>query len=144
MCVFYSFENIWTCFIFSKKIDLTVLSKASSYTSFPPCFSHPFSCACTTNLILQMIGEKTNETLRSRPGDTQAIGSHPSSHRRCPRSPRLCGLWAMKTRWTTTLVGGRALPPVLRASFSILRVKVCRSGAQVVVVVPRAIRSPRF
>jgi hypothetical protein len=32
----------------------------------------------------------------------------------------------------------------LRASFSVFRVKVCRGGVQVVVTVPRAIRSPRL
>jgi hypothetical protein len=32
----------------------------------------------------------------------------------------------------------------LRASFSVFRVKVCRGGAQVVLVAPRAIRSPRL
>jgi hypothetical protein len=34
--------------------------------------------------------------------------------------------------------------PVLRASFSNLRIKVCRGGAQVVVATPRAVRSPRL
>jgi hypothetical protein len=50
----------------------------------------------------------------------------------------------METQWISFLVGGRAPPPVLRASFSVFRVKVCRSGAQVVVAAPRAIRSPRL
>jgi hypothetical protein len=50
----------------------------------------------------------------------------------------------METRWISVLVGGRAPPPVLRASFSVFRVKVCRGGAQVVVAAPRAIRSPRL
>jgi hypothetical protein len=31
----------------------------------------------------------------------------------------------------SALVGGRASPPVLRASFFVFRVKVCRGGAQV-------------
>jgi hypothetical protein len=34
--------------------------------------------------------------------------------------------------------------PVLRASFFVFRVKVCRGGSQVVVAAPRAIRSPGF
>jgi hypothetical protein len=50
----------------------------------------------------------------------------------------------MESRWISTLVGGRALPPVLRASFLIFRSKVCRGGVQVVVAPPRAIRSPRL
>jgi hypothetical protein len=48
----------------------------------------------------------------------------------------------METRWISALVGGRALPTVLRASFLVFRVKVCRGGTQVVVAVPHAIRSP--
>jgi hypothetical protein len=48
----------------------------------------------------------------------------------------------MEARWISALVGGRALSPVLRASFSVPRVKVCRGGVQVVgVAVSRAIRS---
>jgi hypothetical protein len=50
----------------------------------------------------------------------------------------------MEARWISALVGGRALPPVLRALFFVFRVKVCRGAAQVVVVTPRAIRSPRL
>jgi hypothetical protein len=50
----------------------------------------------------------------------------------------------MEARWISALVGGRAPFPVLRASFSVPRVKVCRGGAQVVVVASRAIRSPRL
>jgi hypothetical protein len=50
----------------------------------------------------------------------------------------------MEARWISVLVGGRALPPVLRALFFVFRVKVCRGGAQVVVATPRAIRSPRL
>jgi hypothetical protein len=50
----------------------------------------------------------------------------------------------METRWISVLVGGRAPPSVLRASFSVFRVKVCRGGAQVVVAAPCAIRSPRL
>jgi hypothetical protein len=50
----------------------------------------------------------------------------------------------MGTRWISVLVGGMAPSPVLRDSFSVFRVKVCRGGAQVVVAAPRAIRSPRL
>jgi hypothetical protein len=50
----------------------------------------------------------------------------------------------MESRWILALVGGRALPPVLRASFLLFRAKVCRGGVQVVVALPRAIRSPRL
>jgi hypothetical protein len=50
----------------------------------------------------------------------------------------------MEARWISALVGGRALLPVLRASFFVFRVKVCRGGAQVVVATSRAIRSPRL
>jgi hypothetical protein len=50
----------------------------------------------------------------------------------------------METRWISVLVGGRAPLPVLRASFFVFRVKVCRGGAQVVVAASRAIRSPRL
>jgi hypothetical protein len=42
------------------------------------------------------------------------------------------------------LVGGRASSPVLRVSFSVLRIKVCRGGAQVVVASSPAIRSLRL
>jgi hypothetical protein len=72
------------------------------------------------------------------------IGSLLASRRHRHRSPRLCGLWAMEARCILTLVGGRAPSPVLRASFSGFRVKLCRDGAQVVVVTPCAIRSPRL
>jgi hypothetical protein len=50
----------------------------------------------------------------------------------------------MEVRWISALIGGRASPPVLRASFFVFRVKVCRSDAQVVVAAPHAIRSPRL
>jgi hypothetical protein len=50
----------------------------------------------------------------------------------------------MEAWWISPFIGGRAPPPVLRASFFVFRVKVCRDGAQVVVVMPRAIRSPRL
>jgi hypothetical protein len=51
----------------------------------------------------------------------------------------------MEARWISAFVGGRAPPSILRASFFVFRVKVCRGGAQVVVVVaPRAIRSPQL
>jgi hypothetical protein len=50
----------------------------------------------------------------------------------------------MEARWISVLVDGRAPPSVLRALFFIFRVKVCRGGVQVVVVVPCAIRSPRL
>jgi hypothetical protein len=48
----------------------------------------------------------------------------------------------MEARWISALVGGRAPPLVLRASFFVFRVKVCRGGVQVVVATPHAIRSP--
>jgi hypothetical protein len=41
-------------------------------------------------------------------------------------------------------VGGRAPFPLLRVSFFIFRVKVCRDIAQVVVAAPRTIRSPQL
>jgi hypothetical protein len=44
--------------------------------------------------------------------------------------------------WISALVGGRAPLPILRASFLVYRVKVCRGGAQV--AVPHAIRYPRL
>jgi hypothetical protein len=50
----------------------------------------------------------------------------------------------MEAWWISVLVGGRASPPVLEVSFFVYRVKVCRYGAQVVVAVPHAIRSPRL
>jgi hypothetical protein len=50
----------------------------------------------------------------------------------------------MESKWFSVLVGGRAPSPVLRALFSVIRVKVCRGGVHVVVVAPRAIRSPRL
>jgi hypothetical protein len=56
----------------------------------------------------------------------------------------LCGLWVMEKRWISPLVNGRASPPVLRALFSIFRVKICRYGVQVVVAAPHAIRSSRL
>jgi hypothetical protein len=50
----------------------------------------------------------------------------------------------MEARWISVLVGGRAPPPVLEASFFVFRVKVCRDGAQMVVTAFRAIRSLRL
>jgi hypothetical protein len=50
--------------------------------------------------------------------------------------PWSCGVLAF--------VCGRAPPPVLRAFFSIFRVKVYRGGVYVVVAVPRGIRYPDF
>jgi hypothetical protein len=50
----------------------------------------------------------------------------------------------MEARWISALVGGRVSLPILRASFSVFRVKVCRGGIQVVVATPRAIRSSRL
>jgi hypothetical protein len=50
----------------------------------------------------------------------------------------------MEARWISALVGGRAPLPILRASFFVFRVKVCRGGAQVVVAASRAIRSSRL
>jgi hypothetical protein len=50
----------------------------------------------------------------------------------------------MEARWISTFVGGRAPPCLLRAPFFVFRVKVCEGGAQVVVAVPRAIRSLRL
>jgi hypothetical protein len=50
----------------------------------------------------------------------------------------------MESRWISALIGGRAPPPVLRALFSVFRVKVCKGGVHVVVAAPRAIRSPRL
>jgi hypothetical protein len=50
----------------------------------------------------------------------------------------------MEARWISALIGGRALPSVLRASFFIFKVKVCRGDAQVVVATPRAIKSPQL
>jgi hypothetical protein len=50
----------------------------------------------------------------------------------------------MEARWTSALVGGRAPSSVLRASFFVPRVKVCRGGTQVVVAASRAIRSPQL
>jgi hypothetical protein len=48
----------------------------------------------------------------------------------------------MEARWILALVGGRALPLVLRALFFVFR--VCRGGTQVMVAAPRAIRSPQL
>jgi hypothetical protein len=52
----------------------------------------------------------------------------------------------METRWILAFVGGRAPFSALRALFFVFRVKVYRGGVQVVVVVvaPRAIKSPRL
>jgi hypothetical protein len=50
----------------------------------------------------------------------------------------------MEAWWISALVSGRAPPSILRALLFVFRVKVCRGGAQVVVVAPRAIRSPRL
>jgi hypothetical protein len=50
----------------------------------------------------------------------------------------------MEAQWISSLVGGRAPSPVLRASFSVFRVKVYRGDAQVMVATPHAIRSPRL
>jgi hypothetical protein len=50
----------------------------------------------------------------------------------------------METWWISTLVGGRALPPVLRVLFFVFRVKVYKGGAQVVVAASRAIRPLRL
>jgi hypothetical protein len=50
----------------------------------------------------------------------------------------------MEARWISALVGERAPSPVLRALFSIFRVKVSRGGVRVVVMAPRAIKSHRL
>jgi hypothetical protein len=50
----------------------------------------------------------------------------------------------MEAHWISALIGGRDSPLVLRASFFIFRVKVCRGGAHVVVAVPHTIRSPQL
>jgi hypothetical protein len=50
----------------------------------------------------------------------------------------------MEVRWISTLVDGRAPLSVLKASFFVSRVKVCRGGVQVVVAMPRAIRSSQL
>jgi hypothetical protein len=50
----------------------------------------------------------------------------------------------MAARWISVLVDGRALSPILRASFSVFRVKICRGDVQVAVVASRAISSPRL
>jgi hypothetical protein len=50
----------------------------------------------------------------------------------------------MEAQWISAFVGGRAPPPILRASFFVFRMKVYRGGAQVVVAAPRAIRSFRL
>jgi hypothetical protein len=50
----------------------------------------------------------------------------------------------MKARWISALVGASALPPILRVSFFVFRVKVCTSGARVMVTTPHAIRSSRL
>jgi hypothetical protein len=48
----------------------------------------------------------------------------------------------LEARWISTFVGGRALSPVLRASFFVFKVKVCRGGAHMVMAASCAIRSP--
>jgi hypothetical protein len=50
----------------------------------------------------------------------------------------------MEARWISVIVGERAPSSLLRASFFVFRVKVCKSNVQVVVPTPRAIRSPRL
>jgi hypothetical protein len=50
----------------------------------------------------------------------------------------------MEARWISALIGGRAPPPILRDSFFVFRVKICRGDVQVVVAASRAIRSPRL
>jgi hypothetical protein len=50
----------------------------------------------------------------------------------------------MEARWISPFVSGRALSPILRATFFVFRVKVCKGDAQVVVAAPRTIRSPRL
>jgi hypothetical protein len=50
----------------------------------------------------------------------------------------------MEARWISALGGGRDPLLVLRVSFSVFRVKICRGGASVVVAVPCAIRSSRL
>jgi hypothetical protein len=50
----------------------------------------------------------------------------------------------MEARWISILVDGRAMSPILRASFSVFRVKVCRGDVQVAVAASRAISSPRL
>jgi hypothetical protein len=50
----------------------------------------------------------------------------------------------MEIRWISALIGGRASPAILRASFSVFRAKIYRGGDQVVVAAPRAIRSSRL
>jgi hypothetical protein len=50
----------------------------------------------------------------------------------------------MEAWWISALVSARALPTILRALFFVFMVEVCRSGAQVVVAAPHAIRSLRL
>jgi hypothetical protein len=50
----------------------------------------------------------------------------------------------MEVQWISALVSGRAPSTVLRASFFVFRVMVCRGGAQVVVTTHRAIRFSRL
>jgi hypothetical protein len=50
----------------------------------------------------------------------------------------------MEAWWISAFVGGRAPSPLLRTSFFVFRVKVCRYGAQVVVAATCAIRSHRL
>jgi hypothetical protein len=50
----------------------------------------------------------------------------------------------MEARWISALVGGRTTSPILRASFFVFRVKVCRGGAQVVVAASHSIRAARL
>jgi hypothetical protein len=47
----------------------------------------------------------------------------------------------MEAWWISDLVGRRTPPSILRAPFFVFRIKICRGGAQVVMAVPRAIRS---
>jgi hypothetical protein len=51
---------------------------------------------------------------------------------------------AREARWISVLIGGRASPPILRASFFVFRLKVCRDDVQVAVVASRPIRSSRL
>jgi hypothetical protein len=85
-----------------------------------------------------MIGENTNETLRPRPGDTQRSDLILTPDGVAADRPISVAFGPWRC------AGSR--PTVLRASFPVFRVKVCRGGPQVVVVVvaPRAIRSPGF
>jgi hypothetical protein len=77
-------------------------------------------------------------------GDWEGDRISGASRWRRRRLPRLCGLWAMEAWWISALVGGRALPPILEASFFVFRVKVCGGDVQVVVAMPRVTRSLRL